>query len=201
MKGCWSEWKPHLNWESSPQLFEMVKWLEVISFPLWNGIYWKENSVLHTIRFCNMVHKKRIQKHMEQTLKSYVEQSQHGTCDHHNSSYFIYFLRRILHKLKPLCTGNGKYIMVYTNYNRFHVSLLVLSNTQVRSEVSLFARKPPHEWNLLGRKRRSIIAPSCALANLFRPISMPSVFRGTIRKSSWKEHNISGSMDFPPCKS
>ena len=77
---------------------------------------------------------------MEQTLKSYVEQSQHETCDYHNSSYSIYFLG-ILPKL--LRTENGKYVMLCTNYNRIHVSWLVLSNTQVRSEVSLFARNRP----------------------------------------------------------
>ena len=52
---------------------------------------------------------------MEQTLKSYVEQSQHETCDYHNSSYSIYFLG-ILPKL--LRTENGKNVMLCTNYNR-----------------------------------------------------------------------------------
>ena len=103
---------------------------------------------------------------MEQTLKSYVEQSQHGTCDHHNSSYSIYFLRRILPKLKPLCTGNGKYIMVCTNYNRFHVSLLVLSNTQVRSEVSLFARNRPMNEICCAEKEEYYRAVLCSCKSI-----------------------------------
>ena len=114
---------------------------------------------------------------MEQTLKSYVEQSQHGTCDHHNSSYSIYFLRRILPKLKPLCTGNGKYIMVCTNYSRFHVSLLVLSNTQVRSEVSLFARNRPMN-EICWAEKEGVLSHRPVLLQIYSDLFLCRAFSG-----------------------